>query len=290
MISNLSKKLFFLFLLLIFFSIKIFFYLNINNTQGIAYTWQVLDLEILQNDLIKSIFYLHAQPPLWNLFIGLLLKIFNGDTEYFYLFLYIYHQFLTAVVIYVFVSIAYLSEINKKKIFLLTLFLIILNPAIIYFEALNYYAHTIFSLSCLFAYNFYLFLIKKKNKHLYFCYIILSLKILIWSAYHPIIMIIFFLFLQCFCFETRKLKNFIMFLFLFIIALSPTIKNKIIYQHNFSSFLGLNLASTVTNLIYLPECSLGIIPHESKTYEDMAINKINNKFDLNFFTTHLTIF
>ena len=73
-----------------------------------------------------------------------------------------------------------------------------------------------------------------------------------------------------------------MFLFLFIIALSPTIKNKIIYQHNFSSFLGLNLASTVTNLIYLPECSLGIIPHESKTYEDMAINKINNKFDLNF--------
>lgn len=280
MLNNLKKKQFLCILLFIFVLIKIFLFLKINNTQGIAYTWQVLDLKILQNDLIKSIFYLHSQPPLWNLFIGLMLKIFNGDTKFFYLFLYLYHQCLTIIIIYVFVSLA--KETNKKIIFLLVLFLIILNPAIIYFEALNYYAHTIFFLSCIFVYNFYLFLINKKNKYLCFCYIILTLKILIWSAYHPIIMIIFFLFLQCFCIESRNLKNFIVFFLLCIFAFLPGVKNKIIYQNNFNSFLGFSLASTVNGLIDLPECAMGPIPHQSKKYEDLAISKINNKYNLNF--------
>ena len=40
-------------------------------TQG----WQFLDVELLKHDLLRSVFYQHSQPPLFNLFLGLVLKI-----------------------------------------------------------------------------------------------------------------------------------------------------------------------------------------------------------------------
>jgi hypothetical protein len=36
--------------------------------------WQVLDLPLLRDDLLRSVFYLHAQPPLFNLALGIILK------------------------------------------------------------------------------------------------------------------------------------------------------------------------------------------------------------------------
>jgi hypothetical protein len=36
--------------------------------------WQVLDLPLLRDDLLRSLFYLHSQPPLFNLALGLVLK------------------------------------------------------------------------------------------------------------------------------------------------------------------------------------------------------------------------
>jgi hypothetical protein len=38
--------------------------------------WQFIDLELLKNDLWRSLFYLHSQPPLLNLFTGLTLQLF----------------------------------------------------------------------------------------------------------------------------------------------------------------------------------------------------------------------
>jgi hypothetical protein len=36
--------------------------------------WQNLDVELLRSDLARSLLYLHCQPPLWNLGLGLVLK------------------------------------------------------------------------------------------------------------------------------------------------------------------------------------------------------------------------
>ncbi len=41
--------------------------------------WQYLDVELLRNDLLKSLYYLHAQPPGFNLFLGTVLK-WCGDS------------------------------------------------------------------------------------------------------------------------------------------------------------------------------------------------------------------
>jgi hypothetical protein len=47
---------------------------------GIEFLYQFLDPEILRHDLLRGLYYLHAQPPLFNLFLGLVLKWFPGMT------------------------------------------------------------------------------------------------------------------------------------------------------------------------------------------------------------------
>ena len=41
----------------------------------LPYYWQYLDVELLTHKLCESLWYLHAQPPLFNLFLGLVLKL-----------------------------------------------------------------------------------------------------------------------------------------------------------------------------------------------------------------------
>ena len=36
---------------------------------------QYLDPLLLKSDLLKSLFYLHSQPPIFNLFLGIVLKL-----------------------------------------------------------------------------------------------------------------------------------------------------------------------------------------------------------------------
>ncbi len=38
--------------------------------------YQYLDPSILQDDLLRGIYYLHAQPPLFNVFLGIVVKAF----------------------------------------------------------------------------------------------------------------------------------------------------------------------------------------------------------------------
>ncbi|WP_372847131.1 hypothetical protein [Pontiella sp.] len=46
------------------------------DASGLDWYWQYLDIELLKNDLVRSVFYQHAQPPLFNLFLGAVLKVF----------------------------------------------------------------------------------------------------------------------------------------------------------------------------------------------------------------------
>jgi hypothetical protein len=44
------------------------------DVSGLTYYWQFLDPELLRHDLLRSLYYLHSQPPLYNLFVGIVLK------------------------------------------------------------------------------------------------------------------------------------------------------------------------------------------------------------------------
>jgi hypothetical protein len=60
----------------------LFFALGVRlDTSRLETMWQFLDRELLRADLARSIYYLHAQPPLYNLLLGAALKIAPSRPE-----------------------------------------------------------------------------------------------------------------------------------------------------------------------------------------------------------------
>ena len=45
------------------------------------YFWQILDPQWLQYDLLRSLIYLHSQPPLFNALVGIGLGLFNQNLD-----------------------------------------------------------------------------------------------------------------------------------------------------------------------------------------------------------------
>jgi hypothetical protein len=68
----------------VFILSRIFYYefagLRFDGTT-LGYFRQIMDPHLLKTDLLRTIFYLHSQPPLFNLMIGLALKVFPDRYE-----------------------------------------------------------------------------------------------------------------------------------------------------------------------------------------------------------------
>ena len=118
LINNNFIKKYYLLLLLFFFVVSRliihdFFQIKINEPN---YGYHLLDISLLQNDLFNSLFYLHAQPLLWNLFNGIIIKIFNAKIELIAIFFNIYHYLLSLSIIYICIKISREFYTNKKVI------------------------------------------------------------------------------------------------------------------------------------------------------------------------------
>jgi len=48
------------------------------DASSLSWFWQYIDPALLKTRLLESLFYFHAQPPLYNLWLGVLLKLFGG--------------------------------------------------------------------------------------------------------------------------------------------------------------------------------------------------------------------
>lgn len=68
-------------LVLLFCASRIFlWYFGVKPDVSHIYShWQYLDVELLRTDLLKSLLFLHSQPPLWNALVGGLLQASHGD-------------------------------------------------------------------------------------------------------------------------------------------------------------------------------------------------------------------
>jgi hypothetical protein len=48
----------------------------------LTYYWQYADPKLLREDLLRTLFYLHSQPPLFNLYLGIVLKLFPAPASH----------------------------------------------------------------------------------------------------------------------------------------------------------------------------------------------------------------
>ena len=78
MIKNKNVINFFWQLLSIYIIVRVFtFYLQIVPVgEEIGQRWQLMSFELLSKDLFGTVYYLHFQPPFWNLILGIFIKIF----------------------------------------------------------------------------------------------------------------------------------------------------------------------------------------------------------------------
>ncbi len=69
-------------------------------TSSLDWYWQVLDPQLLVERLLESVFFLHAQPPLFNLLLGLGLKVGSAHSTLLFHLVFLGLGLLLAVVLY----------------------------------------------------------------------------------------------------------------------------------------------------------------------------------------------
>ena len=279
MINNLLNhnfiKKYHLFLFLFFFIVSRliihnFFQIEIN---GPNYGYHLLHVDFLKNDLLQSLLLLHSQPPLFNFIQGIFLKIFSNIQQIALAFNF-FNSFLSLGIIYYSFLISNFFNINfKQKLFLLLI--LILNPSIIFYENLfSYHLLTTF-LFIQISYFFFKYFFSKDQKYEIFIYLSLSLLCLTWGAFQPILIFFFYICFRCVDKIFSKKIFFYMTLSL-LIALSPHIKNKIIFGSFTSSSWSGHGFSTVFINDWQEFCGHPL--SKQNFYKEIYEKKYNKKF------------
>lgn len=127
-------------LLLILLSIVFRVIFSLNGGSFVArplnFAMQYLDPVLLKEDLLRSLFYLHSQPPLFNLLLGLVLKV-SPDPGLSYELLFKTMGLLIPLLLYdilIVLGTGYLAAGMVSIVFML-------NPTLILYEHLLYYTH-----------------------------------------------------------------------------------------------------------------------------------------------------
>ena len=103
----------------------------------LAFAMQYLDPALLKNDLLRSLFYLHSQPPLFNLMLGLVLKLSPVPSLSYAI------LFKTAGALISLACYGALSAIGVKRLTsLLITIVFMLNPTLVLYENLLYYSYS----------------------------------------------------------------------------------------------------------------------------------------------------
>ncbi|MDC3099025.1 hypothetical protein OA337_00480 [Candidatus Pelagibacter sp.] len=258
----------------------IFNVLEIKPSDTISQYWQLYHLDLLYNDLIGTLIYSHSQPILWNLIVGLFLKVSSGNESQAVKLILFSNYFLSLLIFYY----SFLILENFKFSFrqrVLCVILLSLYPGIIFYENLIFYSH----LTCFIIFQSFYFFLKLLNteKYKYEIFIYINFLILgyIWTAFHPIILVLLFLIINFIIRKKPSLNNLLVFLFIFFLSITPFIKNKILFGISSSGWTGFYLCQTIVFKANIPECAHNESSSTELHQEEFFKKYKKNKEDLN---------
>lgn len=146
---------------------------------------QYLDPLLLENDLLKSLLYLHSQPPLFNFFLGAILKVSPIPSISYEI------LFKTAGVLIPLLFYGILTSLGiNSLVALIATIIFMLNPTLILYENLLYYTHFVALLVLLSIFFLLYWSIKKRFVYLFLFWTSLLCLGMIRSLYHPIFFLI----------------------------------------------------------------------------------------------------
>ena len=202
---------------------------------------QFLDPVLLENDLLASLFHLHSQPPLFNLFLGLVLKIspFPAVT---YELLFKTAGLLMPILLF---SILTLLGIKRLIAFLVTL-VFMFNPTLFLYENLLYYTHFEAFFILLSIFFLLRWSIKSNTRDIIFFFLSLLCLGMIRSLFHPFFFFFLVILFAVFIYKNNKKHLAKVFIYCSLFVLIPFIlicsKNLVVYDFfGTSSWTGMSL-------------------------------------------------
>lgn len=234
----------FLYIAVIFvFSRYLFFGVGVRfDTTPLEYSWQLLDPYLLKNDLLRSLFYLHSQPPLFNFYVGMILKIFPQN------FVYVFHtvSFLSGLVL----ALSLVGVMRQLRIsptlnvLLVTAF--ILSPASILYENWLFYTYQVTVLLVLSGVFLHKFLSTQKALYGFLFFLLLALIVLLRSLFHlgwfilSVVSLLYF-------FRPHWRKVLLTALIPFLIIFGLYAKNLLVFgKFTSSTWLGMSVSKLIT--------------------------------------------
>jgi hypothetical protein len=202
--------------------------------------WQAIDVALLKSSLMESLYYSHAQPPLFNLLSGLVLKVFPHHYSLAFHVVFLIIGWLNVVLIYL--SLRKLKVPEKVSLIISLLFMML--PSVVLYE--NLYSYTYINIFLLSLTIFLLLMfVEKQNAGLFFLFCgTLCALVLLRSFYHVAWLI--FIVVVVLCFHRKHMS----FRKLVVVSVIPMIfvfgwliKNYFLFgSFSTSTWIGMNLA------------------------------------------------
>lgn len=207
--------------------------------------YQLLDPFWLKENLFESLFYLHSQPPLFNLLFGVGEYILGPFARIFFNILFILLSFITIVYAY---KVLLILRINKALSFLV-IFVYLISPATMLYENWFFYTQIIVFLLIL-AIHYLLKFINTSNYSYLKIYFYAIALVTLFSAFFHLIWLFILYLIPILIVERGRKKILFQTILPFIIVLSVYLKNFILFDNfSTSSWLGLNLSRIATRFI-----------------------------------------
>ncbi|KPJ73923.1 hypothetical protein AMJ52_02650 [candidate division TA06 bacterium DG_78] len=207
------------------------------NTTPLTWYFQYLDPIDLRLHLFQSLFYLHSQPPGFNLFLGLVLNVVPGYEVMIFHITYITMGLIVTLILFMVLT---KFNISPSVAFSICLFFAVSPPVILY-ENWLFYTYPVFFLLLLSAFFLYKFIENSRMSYVFFFFVSCALIVLTRTLFQAIWFL--FIFIGLLFFNRRNAKK------IFLAALVPFvfiaffyIKNYVIFKEaSLSSWLGMNL-------------------------------------------------
>jgi hypothetical protein len=225
---------------------------------SLAFYWHFVDPALLRDRLVESLFFLHGQPPLLNLYTGLILKLFPGREEPAFYITFLFLGLCLTIALYFLMT--RLGVHAWWSVGLTLLF--VTSPACILFENWLFYTYPLLVFLCLAALFLHRFLSSARLCEALLFFTFLAFVVLLRSTFHLLWFVLLALLLLFF--QRRYWKKILLSAFVpFLILLVVYVKNLILFGSLVSStWMGMNLARmTVT---WLPEETRQVLVEEGK--------------------------
>lgn len=226
----------------------IFYWAGIRfDSSPLYYFAQYIDIDLLRESLLRSLYYFHAQPPLFNLFLGIGLKIMSNNPGLFYS---ICFKILGFVFVQVFFQNLKLLGIKKKFAFSIALLLMVLPPMVLY-ENWLFYTFPVMVFMNIALFGLLLFEKSEKTGYLLLFLGTVAIIALIRSLFHPIWFLVIAIIIILY-YRSQMKKILPLCAITLIIIISPSIKNYFLFgEFAQSTWLGMSLAKMT--IMEIPE-------------------------------------